>query len=658
MTTFLVSSQSQLVSSIAKADGGDSIVLAKGFTSNMIAIDGFNKSGGLTITSEDHDALASVACLKITNSSGITVRGLDVAQRPNASQTATVLNSRDIVLDRVHVHGVEDLSKTSWGMTIRYSSNVSVTNSEFDHLTSGIHYFNNDNVTLQGNKVSYIVNDGFIGSATSNLVIKDNYFTNFQHTGPVHPDCIQLYTKPGDTPAHDILITGNVYNRGNGTPVQGIWIRNDTGLAPFENVTVSNNTIIGSAYQGIGITAVGSLVLTGNRVQSYDDQLAKIWVNDTRGSVVAQNNVSTWFYHDGDKATFTGNAVTSTISQAGAQSISAAIAALASNGFSGLSTAAQNYLAGVSPALAVSDWSGHGKSFSLPVVGHARDFLDHPEIPRPGGGLIVGDNVLTATETNALKYLGTLKLADGASLTVRGSVSDLSGKIGYNAVHYALATGIEITGNNTINTAQATAIAGWNHVTLGENASIAVCDWGTNVLKTLDSLENLVSHGVVTSISMLDRVPVLKVGDATYTAYGDVFAAISNPVKEIVTVAAGHSVTAHDGAATLDGSLGNATLAASDAGNVLIGGAGDSLIGGHGQDTYIFHGHFGQVTIAGFDASDVVKFDRAAVQDYPHLQAWMHDVGHDVVIDLGAGDLLTLANTSVADLNAANFGFL
>jgi len=658
MTTFLVSSQSQLTSSISKANGGDTIVLARGFKSDMIAIDGFNKSGGLTITSQDSGSPASVTCLKITGSSGITVRDLDVTQRPNASQTASVINSSNIVLDRVHIHGGEDLAKTSWGLTIRYSSNVSVTNSEFDHLKCAIHYLKNDNVTLQGNTVSNIVNDGFIGTTTSNLTIKDNYFTNFQNSGPVHPDCIQLYTRPGDDPAHDILITGNVYNRGDGTPVQGIWIRNDSGLAPFERVTVTNNTIVGSAYNGIGVTAVGSLVMTGNRVQGYDDQPAKIWVGDTRGSVLVQDNVSTWYNYDGSNGTFTGNSVTNTIPLHGAQAVSAAIAALAGSGLAGVSAAAQSYLAGTSSVMAASDWSGSVKAFSLPVVGHVQDFLDHPEIPRLGGALVVGDNVHTIAEVTSLRALGSFKLADGASLTVEGTVPELLGKAGYSAVHYALTTGIEIHGTNTINTSQAGVIAGWDHVTLAGDARIGLTDWSSNIIRTIDTLEDLVSDGVISSISLLDRAAVLKVSDTTYTGYGDVFDAIVTPVKEIVTVAAGHSATARDARATLDGSAGNSILAASDMGNVLIGGAGDTLIGGFGKDTFVLHGHFGAETIAGLDATDVIQFDRASVPDYQHLLPKMHEVGHDVLIDLGAGDILTLAGTNLAALNSANFGFL
>lgn len=658
MSTFLVSSQSQLVSSISKANGGDTIVLAKGFKAEMIAVDGFNKSGGLTITSQDSGSPASVSCLKITGSSGITVRDLDVMQRPNASQTASVLNSSNIVLDRVHVHGVEDLSKTSWGLTIRYSSNVSVTNSEFDQLKCAIHYMKNDNVTLEGNKVSNILNDGFIGSSTSNLVIKDNFFTNFQHAGPVHPDCIQLYTRPGDATAHDILITGNVYVRGNGTPVQGIWIRNDSGLSPFENVTVTNNTIIGSAYHGIGATAVGSLVMTGNRVQGYDDQPANIWVGDTRGSVLVQNNVSNWYNYDGGNGTFTGNAVTSTIPVQGGQAISAAIAALAGSGLAGMSGAAQTYMAGNFTTMAASDWSGSVKLFSLPVVGHAQDFLDHPEIPRLGGGVIVGDNVHTIAELNALRAMGAFKLADGASLTVEGTIPDLLGKGGYNAIHYALTTGIEITGRNAINASQAGVIAGWDHVTLAADARVDLTDWSSNILRTLDSLEDLVSHDVISSISLLDRAAVLKVSDTVYTGYGDVFDAIVTPVREIVTVAAGHSATARDARATLDGSAGHSILTASDKGNVLIGGAGDTLIGGLGKDSFVLHGHFGAETIRGLDAADVIQFDRASVADYQRLLPKMHEVGHDVVIDLGAGDVLTLSGTSLAALNSANFGFL
>ena len=91
--------------------------------------------------------------------------------------------------------------------------------------------------------------------------------------------------------------------------------------------------------------------------------------------------------------------------------------------------------------------------------------------------------------------------------------------------------------------------------------------------------------------------------------------------------------------------------------DVLKGGDGDDrLTGGVGSDTFIFGR--GVDTITDFqNGQDKIQFDGYAwLNDFGDLAGRIHDVGSDVVIDLGANDL-HLENVQPGWLDASDFIF-
>lgn len=657
MTSYVVSNQAQLNKALIGANGGDSIVLASSFKDASIFINGFNKAGGLTISSES-DGLASASILKIFNSTGITVKNLDIPQAAGKTLTVAVRDSQNIDLSGLHIHGESNLANPGCGMEIRRSTSVNVSNSTFDHLSAGVYFVGNTGLTLRDNHVSQIVNDGFIGSATSNLLIKDNYFTDWRHSGTAHPDAIQLYTRPGDAIAQDITVSGNVFNRGTGSVIQGIWIKDDAGIGSFENVKVTDNAIIGAAANGIGLIGVSSATVSGNLVQGYTDQNSRIISFDTRGSASLQNNTASWFSTDDKRADFAGNVVTSYLPSANLQAITSAIAAFADVSTAGLAALVQNYLKSISTTMTSTNLRETNGNTSLAVAGSVAELFANPALVRANGGQINGENTVSLAQFNALTGLGKLTLASGATLTVTGTATELMSANGYKATTSALSTSITITGDNVVNTTQLATLAALKNATLDDSARLVVKDWAVNVSKTFDTLSNAASHGLVTGITLLDKAPVISLTDSQYTSYGSVIDLIGNATREMVTVANSHSVSARDAGAVLDGRAGNATLVASDLGNTLMGGNGDTLVGGFGQDTFVLRGHFGQESVLNFDGADRVQLDRSMVSDFRQLARVMHQDGGDVVIDLGAGDILTLVDTSLSTLHASNFAFL
>jgi Ca2+-binding RTX toxin-like protein len=96
----------------------------------------------------------------------------------------------------------------------------------------------------------------------------------------------------------------------------------------------------------------------------------------------------------------------------------------------------------------------------------------------------------------------------------------------------------------------------------------------------------------------------------------------------------------------------------------IIGLAGnDKLTGGKGDDVFVFATGFDKDTVMDFDAKNA-GHDRIDLSDLKSIKNFndlthshMSEKGHDVVIDGGAGDVLTLKNVDIDDLAKGDFLF-
>ena len=96
---------------------------------------------------------------------------------------------------------------------------------------------------------------------------------------------------------------------------------------------------------------------------------------------------------------------------------------------------------------------------------------------------------------------------------------------------------------------------------------------------------------------------------------------------------------------------GNLSATGNSLDNLLIGNAGDNtLTGGKGADTFVFASNSGVDTISDFSAAQGDRIDLSAY----HIvgTSFVSQLGNDTVIDLGDGNVITLTNTTVADVSA------
>ncbi|WP_292960603.1 right-handed parallel beta-helix repeat-containing protein [Novosphingobium sp. UBA1939] len=299
MTVFTVDSVDQLSSALKIAVAGDEVKLKSGEYSG-IKISGMNFGSGISISSADSENPAKIVSFSIKSSSGISFSDVEMTPKTDGGNYSLSVNaSNNISFDHVKVSGPE--GSAGYDITpfiIRNSTNVSVTNSEFTHLWHGINLLDNTGVTVGDNYFHDIRTDGVRGGGNSDMTINNNYFTDFHPIAGDHPDAIQLWTGNTTASAHDIVISDNVVYAGTGEAIQGIFVRDQVGSLPYQNVTVTGNVVVGGLGNGIALDHIAGGTVNGNLVAGLGDSTSWLRVQNSSDVTVSDNSATTYNMDD------------------------------------------------------------------------------------------------------------------------------------------------------------------------------------------------------------------------------------------------------------------------------------------------------------------------------------------------------------------------
>jgi hypothetical protein len=299
MTTFNVADASSLLSAFNSAHGGDTIALAPGDYGN-VTLENRQFSTAVNITSQDPSQAAMFTGLIMRNDKGLNVSHMEFNLAGETIPTPFIVNqSSNISLSYLNVHGSLDgnpQDDTS-AMMVQNSTNVQVTNSEFQQAQFGLAHFDDQQLLVSGNSFHDIRCDGVHGHGSSYVTISDNTFTDFYPIGTVatggdHPDAIQFFTLNTSVKAHDLTVTGNTIVRGDGAAIQGIFFDDEVGNLPFQNVSITNNTVIGETYNGISVYHAANVTASGNLVQGYADKTSYLRLAHVSGATLTNNQAT------------------------------------------------------------------------------------------------------------------------------------------------------------------------------------------------------------------------------------------------------------------------------------------------------------------------------------------------------------------------------
>jgi Ca2+-binding RTX toxin-like protein len=317
-----VDSAAALNAALKNAHSGDTILLASGTYAGVAATD-LHFADGVTVTAAQ-GAHAVLTSLTVKASSGLTFTGLEFYADPSGVQNPFLVRSgsTDIHFDHLNVHGSLDGNPQDdvQGMLIRDSSNVSVTNSEFQQLWTGLAHQNMQGATVSGNSFHDIRMDAVRGGGSSFVTISGNTFTNFDPVTGDHADAIQFWSLTA--PAHDITIAGNLIERGDGAVMQGVFMRDGGGGMPFENVAITGNYLAGTSYNGVEVQGGEHVTVAGNYVQGYLDMYSRIYLSTVSDGQLTDNSANKYIIDSTDTGlTMTGNAALAQASDGGAAAL-------------------------------------------------------------------------------------------------------------------------------------------------------------------------------------------------------------------------------------------------------------------------------------------------------------------------------------------------
>jgi len=286
-----VDSASALQSALASAKSGDVIQLQSG-NYGSLRISGQNFSEDVVIKAAD-GAIPVFNGLTIGQSSGLTLQGLEIALSGQNVANFTIANSQDVHIVGFNVHGVLDGNTDTdpWGLYLQSNTNISIENSNFHELNWGITHSQNDGMVVRNNDFHDIRAQALRGGGSSNVTVAENDFRDIYPIGEDHPDAIQFWTTETTASAHDIVITRNTYDRGEGRISQGIFMRDEVGNLPYQRVTISENVIVGASYHGLTIGHATDVKILDNVVVGFTDRKSWIFIGDV-DRVVSSGNVA------------------------------------------------------------------------------------------------------------------------------------------------------------------------------------------------------------------------------------------------------------------------------------------------------------------------------------------------------------------------------
>jgi len=609
VTTYSVSSTSALIAAAAKVKAGDTILVAGGTYSN-VKLTNIAVAGNVTIAAADSNRPVIFNDLTVKGSSGLTFQGLEFSVNPaKASNQFVVSGSSNIVLDKLWVHGSlngdpgDDVS----GLLIRDSKGVTVQNSRFEQLQNGLGHLDNDGFKVLNNRFTDLRTDGVRGGGTSNITISGNYFSDFHpqmapNGSGDHPDAIQLWTTNTTTNARNIVITDNVVVRGKGDPIQGIFLRDTFDQLPYQNVTVTGNTVIGGLANGIAVDGVNGLTISDNRVVGLADQKSNIRVENATAATVQHNEASGYQYINSPVVTRIANVLSQIASDEASANIADWARSLGTTGAKLARDIASVFSQNVTALGYLDDPVGAAqvKTFAeIAVTGTAGDdrlFASSVGSSKVEGG--AGNDILTGTGS------GTHRLIGGAgddTYVVKGA-----GDLVFEEAD---------AGTDTVNA--------YIDYTLGAN------------VETLRVMAGgLTGHG-----NALDNRIVGSSGvDILYGEAGDDSIQGGDGDDRI------YGGTGND---DLRGDGGNDLLDGGDGNDGLLGGAGhDQLLGGAGNDT--LEGGLGNDTMSGGAGNDIFRFRQADIAER----------SIDTILDFTRGqDRIDLSPIDAKAATAANEAF-
>jgi chitodextrinase len=274
--TFNVSNAAQLTAALAKASGGDTIVMAGGNYGD-VNLSGLKFASNVTLTSATETHPAVFDSISVFRSTNLTIDNVSVDFTPTTATNAwdaaiDISASSNITISNSHVEGgpspVDGLL-IGRGISADNCKNITVSGTEVTEFRRGVCLGNTDGVNILDNNIHHNRTSTLSGGNLNNVLIEGNTLAsshpnNFGGDGD-HGDFIHFWTSPTQAGAnHDYIIRGNYLNQGDGTALLGIYLDDNVNKKGFSNVLIEDNVIYNGNAQGVRAEDVDGLTVRNN----------------------------------------------------------------------------------------------------------------------------------------------------------------------------------------------------------------------------------------------------------------------------------------------------------------------------------------------------------------------------------------------------------
>lgn len=322
MTIYVVSNVAQLNAALIKADGDDRIELTSGNYGDLKLRD-LKFGAEVVITAHDSGAPPHFNSISLTNSSHVSFDGLKFDFVPTAStvewsaairidgssnidvRNSTITGGNAVAgIDPTAAAGTQGAQGIKGlpigvGISVYNGKAIDITNNDISKFSAGIRFSNVDGIDMTGNEISNVRKVPVGGGNVSNVVMSDNSLHDvspwkFGGLGD-HGDFVHFWTTPEQTtPSANFTFINNSFQQGDGTPVLGIYLDDNTNNKGFANVLIEGNVIHNGNAQGLRMEDVNGLTVRNNTfLQSSGDapDAPMIYLAEGTRNVVIDRNI-------------------------------------------------------------------------------------------------------------------------------------------------------------------------------------------------------------------------------------------------------------------------------------------------------------------------------------------------------------------------------
>lgn len=251
----LTATAATLKTVFASAVSGDRIVLSGTFAGMTLQTRVFSKAVVI-----DASAATFTNTLRIYNVTGLTILGGHFGSKTATLNAVSVRGGSRITFTSPVVVGNRT---SSHGIDFSGTSSVTVSGGTFTGLRSGVSLTSVTKGTLSNNQSLASTSDGFDVAASHNISITGNSCSGTKISTGAHPDCVQLWSIPGQAPTSDITIRGNTAT--GDTQGFSLFDHNQGGGL---RIKMLNNTADITYTQAVACYECVDSVFTGNTIST------------------------------------------------------------------------------------------------------------------------------------------------------------------------------------------------------------------------------------------------------------------------------------------------------------------------------------------------------------------------------------------------------